>query len=93
MSFRNIEFDTNPDLNLITNLLNNYKGITVIDDINTNSYPTPVFGEGKNDVFVGRLRQDISNENAINLWAVSDNLIKGAALNAIQILEVFQEIG
>ena len=89
----NIEFDTNPDLNLITNLLNNYKGITVIDDINTNSYPTPVFGEGKNDVFVGRLRQDISNENAINLWAVSDNLIKGAALNAIQILEVFQKIG
>ena len=89
----NIEFDTNPDLNLITNLLNNYKGITVIDDINANSYPTPIFGEGKNDVFVGRLRQDISNENAINIWAVSDNLIKGAALNAIQILEVFQEIG
>ena len=89
----NIEFNTNPDLNLITNLLNNYKGITVIDDINANSYPTPIFGEGKNDVFVGRLRQDISNENAINLWAVSDNLIKGAALNAIQILEVFQEIG
>jgi len=89
----NIEFDTNPDLNLITNLLNNYKGITVIDDIIANSYPTPIFGEGKNDVFVGRLRQDISNENAINIWAVSDNLIKGAALNAIQILEVFQEIG
>ena len=89
----NVEFYTNPDLNLITNLLNNYKGITVIDDISTNSYPTPVFGEGKSDVFVGRLRKDISNENAINLWAVSDNLIKGAALNAIQILEVFQKIG
>ncbi|HIB35515.1 MAG TPA: aspartate-semialdehyde dehydrogenase, partial [Dehalococcoidia bacterium] len=80
------------DLNLITNLLNNYKGITVIDDISTNSYPTPVFGEGKSDVFVGRLRKDISNENAINLWAVSDNLVKGAALNAIQILEIFQKI-
>ena len=53
----------------------------------------PLYTEGKNDVFVGRLRQDISNENAINLWAVSDNLIKGAALNAIQILEVFQKIG
>ena len=89
----NVEFYTNPDLNLITNLLNNYKGITVIDDISTNSYPTPVFGEGKSDVFVGRLRKDISNENAINLWAVSDNLVKGAALNAIQILEVFQKIG
>ena len=89
----NVEFYTNPDLNLITNLLNNYKGITVIDDISTNSYPTPVFGEGKSDVFVGRLRKDISNGNAINLWAVSDNLIKGAALNAIQILEVFQKIG
>ena len=72
---------------------NTLKAFPVIDDISTNSYPTPIFGEGKNDVFVGRLRQDISNETAINLWAVSDNLIKGAALNAIQILEVFQEIG
>lgn len=89
----NVEFFSNPDLSLITNLFNDYKGITVIDDISTNSYPTPIFGEGKNDVFVGRLRKDISNENAINLWVVSDNLVKGAALNAIQILEVFQKIG
>ena len=89
----NVEFDTKPDLNLITNLLNNYKGIAVIDDISTSSYPTPIFGKGKNDVFVGRLRKDISNENAINLWAVSDNLVKGAALNAIQILEIFPKIG
>ena len=89
----NVEFFSNPDLSLITNLFNDYKGITVIDDISTNSYPTPVFGEGKSDVFVGRLRKDISNGNAINLWAVSDNLVKGAALNAIQILEVFQKIG
>ena len=89
----NVEFFSNPDLSLITNLFNDYKGITVIDDISTNSYPTPIFGEGKNDVFVGRLRKDISNENAINLWAVSDNLVKGAALNAIQILEIFQKIG
>ena len=89
----NVEFFSNPDLSLITNLFNDYKGITVIDDISTNSYPTPIFGEGKNDVFVGRLRKDISNENAINLWVVSDNLVKGGALNAIQILELFQKIG
>ena len=89
----NIEFDQNPDVEKISQLINNYPGITILDDIHTNTYPTPVFGEGKEDVYVGRLRKDISNENAINLWAVSDNLVKGAALNAIQILEEFQKIG
>jgi aspartate-semialdehyde dehydrogenase len=89
----NIEFDKPPNINQISKILNQYNGITVLDDIKNDLYPTPLFGEGKHDIFIGRLRNDISNENAINLWVVSDNLIKGAALNAIQILEVFEKIG
>jgi len=89
----NIEFNQAPDIAKISELLQNYSGISLLDDIQNNTYPTPVFGEGKEDVYVGRLRKDISNDNAINLWAVSDNLIKGAALNAIQILEEFEKIG
>jgi aspartate-semialdehyde dehydrogenase len=89
----NIEFDKPPNINRISKILNQYNGITVLDDIKNDLYPTPLFGEGKHDIFIGRLRNDISNENAINLWVVSDNLIKGAALNAIQILEVFEKIG
>jgi aspartate-semialdehyde dehydrogenase len=89
----NIEFDKPPNINKISKILNQYNGIIVLDDIKNDLYPTPLFGEGKHDIFIGRLRNDISNENAINLWVVSDNLIKGAALNAIQILEVFEKIG
>ena len=62
-------------------------GVRVIDNPESNDYPLAIDAEGKDDVFVGRIRDDISCENAINFWVVSDNLRKGAALNAVQIAE------
>ncbi len=66
-------------------------GIKVIDDPSAQIYPMPLDAEGKDEVFVGRIREDESIENGLNLWVVSDNLRKGAALNAIQIAELLME--
>ena len=63
-------------------------GIKVIDDVSKNEYPDPVMATGRDEVFVGRIREDESVANGLNLWVVSDNLRKGAALNAVQIAEV-----
>jgi aspartate-semialdehyde dehydrogenase len=63
-------------------------GITVIDDVAAGQYPMPINGDGKDDVFVGRIRQDLSCENGLAFWCVSDNLRKGAATNAVQIAEL-----
>jgi aspartate-semialdehyde dehydrogenase len=71
----------------IKQLLNTSPGVTLQDDPQNNIYPMPIWAEGKDDVFVGRLRVDESLENTINMWIVSDNLRKGAATNAIQIAE------
>ena len=60
-------------------------GVRVVDNPENNEYPLAIDAEGKDEVFVGRIRDDISCENAINFWVVSDNLRKGAALNAVQI--------
>jgi len=68
-------------------LLSGAPGITVIDDLEENQYPTPLACAGKDDTFVGRIREDETIENGLNLWVVSDNIRKGAALNAIQIAE------
>ena len=68
-------------------LLSKAPGVTVIDDITKNEYPLPLNAAGKDDIFVGRIREDESIANGLNLWVVSDNLRKGAALNAIQIAE------
>jgi aspartate-semialdehyde dehydrogenase len=68
-------------------LLRNAPGVTVIDDIHNRQYPLPLEASGKDDTFVGRIREDESIENGLNLWIVSDNLRKGAALNAVQIAE------
>ena len=81
----NIEFEKDFDLGEVRQLLQNQEGITLKDDPTTNSYPMPLFAEGKNDVFVGRIRRDESQPNTLNLWVVSDNLRKGAATNAVQI--------
>jgi aspartate-semialdehyde dehydrogenase len=83
----NVEFETSYDLEKVYGLLHGFPGITVQDDPEKNHYPMPKFAEGKDDVFVGRIRQDESCENGLNLWVVSDNLRKGAATNAIQIAE------
>ena len=63
------------------------KGIVVRDDVKNNVYPMPLEAEGKDEVFVGRIRRDESVENGLNLWVVADNIRKGAATNAVQIAE------
>ncbi len=65
----------------------NAQGITVIDDPATKQYPMPLFTAGKDDVFVGRIRQDLANENGLTFWLCGDQIKKGAALNAVQIAE------
>ena len=68
-------------------LLAKAEGVTLIDDPEHGSYPMPVFAEGKDDTFVGRIRKDESIKNGLSMWVVADNIRKGAALNAIQIAE------
>jgi aspartate-semialdehyde dehydrogenase len=63
-------------------------GITLIDDVAAGQYPMPINGDGKDDVFVGRIREDLSSDNSLAFWCVSDNLRKGAATNAVQIAEL-----
>ena len=75
----------------IRKLLHESPGIVIQDNPDTNSYPMPIYAEGKNDVFIGRIREDFSQEHTINLWVVSDNLRKGAATNTIQIAEYLIE--
>ena len=69
-------------------LLKKAKGVKVIDNPDKLEYPLPIYCEGRDEVFVGRIREDESVENGLNLWVVSDNLRKGAALNAVQIAEM-----
>lgn len=83
----NIEFSEHPHLSVVRDLLKSTPGITLQDNPDVNTYPMPKFSEGKDDVFVGRIREDFTRENAINLWIVADNLRKGAATNAVQIAE------
>ncbi|KGX83288.1 aspartate-semialdehyde dehydrogenase [Pontibacillus marinus] len=67
--------------------LSNAPGIVLEDDPSTQSYPTPLSAEGKRDVFVGRIRKDLDHDKGFHLWVVSDNLLKGAAWNSVQIAE------
>jgi aspartate-semialdehyde dehydrogenase len=75
----------------IEKILNKTFGIIVQDNPKTNTYPMPITAEGKDAVFVGRIREDFSSKNSLNLWIVADNLRKGAATNAIQIFEYLLE--
>ena len=68
-------------------MLSDVPGLTVVDDPTMNRYPMPIDAEGEDDVFVGRIRQDVSNPRGVAMWLVTDNLRKGAALNGIQIAE------
>lgn len=83
----NIEFESNFDVEEVRNILKETSGVVVLDDIENNVYPMPINAHGKDDVFVGRIRRDLSQENSLNLFIVSDNLRKGAATNTIQIAE------
>ena len=87
----NVELKSASSVADIRQLLHNCAGVVVQDNPETNTYPMPIYAEGKDDVFVGRIRQDFSQENAFNLWIVSDNLRKGAATNTIQIAEYLLE--
>jgi len=83
----NIECENPFEISDIRKLLNNTQGIVVQDNPETNTYPMPIYAEGKDDIFIGRIRRDTSHPNAVNLWIVADNLRKGAATNTVQIAE------
>jgi aspartate-semialdehyde dehydrogenase len=87
----NAEFWQGFEMEEIYAALDNAPGVTVLDDPAKSEYPMPLFAEGKDDVFVGRIRRDDSRANTLNLWIVSDNLRKGAATNAVQIAEFIAE--
>lgn len=89
----NVELKAASSVGEIQELLHKSAGVVVQDNPDTNTYPMPIYAEGKDEVFVGRIRQDFSQDNCFNLWIVSDNLRKGAATNTIQIAEYLVEKG
>jgi aspartate-semialdehyde dehydrogenase len=89
----NIETERQITAQEVRQLLATAPGVAVIDDPEKNQYPMPLTVAGRDEVFVGRIRQDPSHDRAINLWLVSDNLRKGAALNMVQIMELLSAGG
>lgn len=83
----NVEFESDFDLNEVRQILTDTEGIIVEDDVDNLVYPMPINAHNKDEVFVGRLRRDESQQNSLNMWIVADNLRKGAATNAVQIAE------
>jgi len=83
----NIEFEKSYDLENIRKILTNAPGCKIIDEQKDGGYITPIEAEGNYSTFISRIRKDNSNSNAINIWVVSDNILKGAALNTVQIVE------
>lgn len=83
----NVELLNDFDLDILKQQLATKEGICLLDDIEKEIYPLNTFANNKPDVFVGRVRQDFSKKKSLNMWVVSDNLLKGAAYNALQILE------
>ena len=84
----NVEFENDFELNTVRKLLHDSSGITLKDDPTTNTYPMAKYAEGKDDVFVGRIRRDESQPKTLNMWIVADNLRKGAATNTVQIAKL-----
>jgi len=83
----NLEFEKEFNTSEIRKILSQTPGVKVQDNLDTNTYPMPIYAEGKNEVFVGRIRRDLTQKNSLNMWIVADNLRKGAATNAVQIGE------
>ena len=83
----NLELNKSFDIGEITSLLTDTEGVVVKDDISNFEYPMPFYSKNLDEVFVGRIREDFSQENSLNMWIVADNLRKGAATNAVQIAE------
>ncbi len=89
----NIELHKDFDENDIREMLSNQPGVVVIDNPSMNGYPMPIDAEGKDEVFVGRIRRDYSQPSTLNCWIVADNLRKGAATNAVQIAKYLHNQG
>jgi len=89
----NIETEKKITAEEVRELLRGAPGVTVEDDPSRNMYPLAINAAGKDDVFVGRIREDESIPNGINMWVVSDNIRKGAALNTVQIAELLIKKG
>ena len=87
----NVEFEKDFDLDEVRFLLGEFPGVVVYDDPAESKYPMPILSHNRDEVFVGRIRRDLSREKCLNLWIVSDNIRKGAATNAIQIAEYMAE--
>ena len=84
----NIEFEQEFSLEKIKDVLNNAPGCSVIDKRENGGYVTPIEATGKNETFISRIREDKTKKNCLNFWIVSDNLLRGAALNSVEIAEV-----
>ena len=82
----NVTFEESPTVKEVKQVFRNKPGITLKDDPDHLEYPMPIDAAGKDDIIVGRIRKDNSLENTFHVWSVSDNILKGAALNAVQIL-------
>lgn len=89
----NVTFKREYELADVRQMLTEAEGVIVLDDVHNNQYPMPLLSNGKDEVFVGRIRRDESADHALNLWIVADNLRKGAATNAIQIAEYLVQQG
>lgn len=89
----NVEFEKDFTLDEVRELLRNTAGLEVVDEPGADAYPMPLHAQGKDAVFVGRLRRDESQPNTLNLWVVADNLRKGAATNAVQIAQALLSSG
>ena len=83
----NLQFEKPFSIEKVRKALNNFEGCKVIDERVDGGYSTPLEAEGKDETFISRIREDKTIENGLNLWIVSDNLLRGAALNAVEIAE------
>ena len=89
----NVQFENDFELNDVRKILSQTPGVVVQDNLDTNTYPMPIYAHNKDEVFVGRIRRDESQPNTLNMWIVADNLRKGAATNTVQIGEYLIEKG
>lgn len=89
----NIEFENEFELNDIKEILSNSPGVVLVDDIANNKYPMPLHAHNTDEVYVGRIRRDETQDKTLNIWVVSDNLRKGASTNTIQIAEYLLQQG
>jgi len=83
----NIEFEKDFNIDDVRQLIGRFPGVIVYDNPSENKYPMPIMAHNRDEVFVGRIRRDLSKEKCLNIWIVSDNIRKGAATNAVQIAE------